>query len=1042
MKIPIPSLRDTARTMSCVMAFAAAAVSSLHAASYSWDGGGTTDTWGNATNWNPNGVPVFDNTADLEFNVSVRSTNWIGAIRTNRSLTFGTNLNTTFMVNLQDFLGGSGTARNLTMDADSGNATITVAAGVTNTIRVGNSGGGGVHGSLVLADNLDIVHNGSADLQINRPIDGAFGITKTGTGQLVLQTTNTYTGKTVLAGGRILMSAASDLRLGAAPTNYTADSLTISNGGFLVTSNSSSTNLIWNTNRGITIGAGGATWQITGFADTILGGTNMLSGSGDLMKAGSGTLTIANSNAFSGTFRTTNSFPGFVNLNHQFALANATLILTNGGAVPSFGSVAGTDFTLGGLAASASGTGSDLALTNTAGQMMTLKVGQNNQSTVYNGILSNGTNGILSQGGSLVKVGSGTLQLGGANSFSGSLTVSNGTVLATRFSTTGDFETASSINLDGGALIYDPNFNNKGLTNAPVVVNSASTLGWRNQSEFNYNLSFVGSAGFTLNADLTITNASTDTTLANAIIIGRNMTGAGNLINKGYNNISSPTNNYGPGRLNLSGTNTNWNGNLVIARGTVTFGLPTSIGNGSLILGATGDSFGAGLTGFVATNVAPANSTITFTNPIIVRSGGFRSINIGSDQRFVFSGNVTLEGSLNVNSGTFFNDRILTFSGDISGVGGLDLTRGSGGAINLVGSNSYSGPTTISNGADVVVNSLSGNAIGDVSAVTISGFNTATNQSGGTNSRLRIVTSETIGSLSAPTANAELLILTNAMLTTGGDNSSTTFGGNSAGAGGLTKVGTGTFTLAGSNRYTGNTVVDGGQLVFGTNSSLTLFIGGSGTNNSVGGAGTAFFRGTLNLDLASASTNLGDAWSVVTVAVPAYDGSFQVSGFTNNGGNWTLGTNGVIYRFSQSIGVLLVTNAPTNNYDSWVSYWQGVDTNFTDTAGTADPDGDQFDNNKEFAFDGNPTVGSPALLTATKSGTNTVFNYVALNTDATYTVKSTTNLATGPWTNAAVTVTNAGDQSGINLPSDYTRREFTVPGVGNLFFQVEASFTP
>jgi hypothetical protein len=57
-------------------------------------------------------------------------------------------------------------------------------------------------------------------------------------------------------------------------------------------------------------------------------------------------------------------------------------------------------------------------------------------------------------------------------------------------------------------------------------------------------------------------------------------------------------------------------------------------------------------------------------------------------------------------------------------------------------------------------------------------------------------------------------------------------------------------------------------------------------------------------------------------------------------------------------------------------------------------------------------------------------------------VKSTTNLATGPWTNAAVTVTNAGDQSGINLPSDYTRREFTVPGVGNLFFQVEASFTP
>ena len=796
--------------------------------------------------------------------------------------------------------------------------------------------------------------------------------------------------------------------------------------------------MIWNTNRGITIGAGGATWQITGVVDTILGGTNMLSGSGDLMKAGSGTLTIANSNAFSGTFRTTNSFPGSVNLNHQFALANATLILTNSGAVPSFGSVAGTDFTLGGLAASASGTGSDLALTNTAGQMMTLKVGQNNQSTVYSGILS--------QGGSLVKVGSGTLQLGGANSFSGSLTVSDGTVLATRFSSTGDFDTASSINLDGGALIYDPNFNNKGLTNAPVVVNSASTLGWRNQSAFNYNLSFVGSAGFTLNADLTITNASTDTTLANVITIGRNMTGSGNLINEGYNNISSPTNNYGPGRLNLSGTNTNWNGNLVIAKGTVNFGNAGSnaVGNGTIILGTTGDSFGAGLSGFVSTNVVPGNTTITFTNPIIVRSGGFRSINIGSDHRFNFTGNVTLEGTLNVNSAAFtFWDRTVTLAGNISGVGGLDLTRSSlSGAINLLGSNNYTGPTTISNGADVVANSASSNAIGDLSAVTISGFSANPNYNGGTNSRLRVSISETIGSLSAPTANADLVISTNAVLTTGGDNTSTTYAGNSSGAGGLTKVGTGTFTLAGSNRYTGNTVVDGGQLLLATNGSLSFLVGTNGTNNSVSGSGSAFFQGAFNIDLAAASTNAGDSWTLVSVAVPAYDGGFSVAGFTNNSGTWSFGTNGVTYQFTQGTGVLTVINTNANAYDDWATYWQGLYPGFTNTAPEADPDGDSFDNNKEFAFDGNPAVGTPALLQVVPSGSDAVFRWTARNSGVSYQVQGSTNLLAAWTNNDSVTISNSLDQSGISLPGEYTRKEFVVPAIGNSFQRIQATVAP
>jgi autotransporter-associated beta strand protein len=258
----------------------------------------------------------------------------------------------------------------------------------------------------------------------------------------------------------------------------------------------------------------------------------------------------------------------------------------------------------------------------------------------------------------------------------------------------------------------------------------------------------------------------------------------------------------------------------------------------------------------------------------------------------------------------------------------------------------------------------------------------------------------------------------------------------------LTKVGAATVTFAGTaaNTYNGNIIINDGVLEFRSTSSQTFTIGGVGTNNAVSGPGSAFFRGAFNFDLASASTNDGDSWTIVAPATTkAYDGGFSVTGFTNNSGVWTRGTNGVIYRFAQSNSILSVgTNAPVAGYPAWVGYWQTVFTNFTATATGDDPDGDGFKNGTEFAFDGVPMVGSPALLSAVKNGTNALLSWVQRNSGVTYTVKSTTNLATGGWTNAAVTVTNAADQSGINLTNDYTRRSFTVPGTDNLFFRVEA----
>ena len=124
--------------------------------------------------------------------------------------------------------------------------------------------------------------------------------------------------------------------------------------------------------------------------------------------------------------------------------------------------------------------------------------------------------------------------------------------------------------------------------------------------------------------------------------------------------------------------------------------------------------------------------------------------------------------------------------------------------------------------------------------------------------------------------------------------------------------------------------------------------------------------------------------------------------------------------------------SPYLTYSDWVGAWalSGPNTN-----PTADPDNDGFDNNSEYAFGGNPTNPTPYLINI--SGAN--ISYLGLTNNAVpspYTVQNTTNLATGPWTNYAVTVSNATDQLNIPLPTYYQRKEFTVPvtaGTNNFY---------
>jgi hypothetical protein len=232
------------------------------------------------------------------------------------------------------------------------------------------------------------------------------------------------------------------------------------------------------------------------------------------------------------------------------------------------------------------------------------------------------------------------------------------------------------------------------------------------------------------------------------------------------------------------------------------------------------------------------------------------------------------------------------------------------------------------------------------------------------------------------------------------------------------------------------------------------------TTNGTASAAQAF--------TASGSSLLGS----ILVTAPA---GFELSTTGNDGflGNLTLTpTSGTVSltsiyaRIAASAGIgslsgnisLSSANATTQNvavtgnitsgtgtpYQDWVSYWttQNASFNGTSTNGTADPDGDGYVNDTEFAFDGNPTVPTATLLTTSTSAGNMTVSFIVRNTTpagASYQVQETTNLNAGfVSSNASVSVSD--NQTGILVPDQYQRRQFTVPMADpKKFYRVHAT---
>ena len=713
-------------------------------------------------------------------------------------------------------------------------------------------------------------------------------------------------GSAITAGGLIFDTAGYSLTTVNGGTTYT---LTLGSSGIAVNSTSSTATQLSGTVSAaalpISIAAGGA------FSYT------------------SGTFSSSGKTVFSGTSGTvtggTASFAGTENFDtgasNYGGVQGATLINTAG--TMTFTPNTGNAFYIGG--SNVSGVNSTLNVTGG-----TVQVSSNTRIFIGDGY--NGTASLL---------GNGTLSIGGST---GAASFSTGTTTNNTAWTLGSNSGATgAINL---------------LGNGTLATARVFAAGGTGNGSINFNGGTLQATGTTLAIPNTVTTAIQDnggTIDSNgfAISLAANITHGGTAATDGGLTIKA-----GSGSTTLSGTLSFTGGLTTNTLTTLTannsYTGPTLVSAGELYANGTGI---LPLSTSAVTVASGANVTVgnhaggtfqTMTNNFTLNGTGTSVSALSSSGTlaagalaFLNSGGFSLTGNFNLASNSLIYDNPatqtgnITFSGVISGVGGLTLAGAgsSGTAVNIALTNANTYGTTnattqftnFTSSPQMTVNLTTvNNVLPTNTALTLGGV--PTGQGGTYNGNVSValggINQTVAGLTTGGTSGTYSIVGNSATLSTFTVNNtaSSTFTGILGGTGtnnnnlALTKTGTGTLTLTGANTYTGATTINNGTLNLGgstANGSITgsaLALGGGTLNYSRTGTNTQTFTGTT---INSGGSSITNAVSTDTLALGAIT--------RNSGGTVNFTGPGAITTTSANTATSILGGWATYGLNDWAA---------------------------------------------------------------------------------------------------------------------------
>ncbi|MBD9415562.1 autotransporter domain-containing protein [Pseudomonas sp. PDM16] len=436
-------------------------------------------------------------------------------------------------------------------------------------------------------------------------VTGAGSMSKTGSATLTLTGNSTYTGSTELAWGRMLAGNSGAFSGGSA--------FTVGSGGTLDLNS-------FDQSIGSLAGAGSVS---LGSANLTAGGDNtstsfsgVISGTGSLSKAGSGTLTLTGANTY----------------------GNTTIS-------------AGT------LTASVSSLGSGGVL--------------NNASLVFHQTTDASFGNTISGSGRLTKTGTGNLALSGANTYQGGTTLNGGTLTVEHETAlgTGELTVAGNATLDTSSSLELDN---------DITINGATELTLTGDQNLTLHGMLAGNGSLTKNGTYGLSLSGTNTFSGDLNLLGGSVTLAGdNVLTQSNLNIASGATAYIAGSNGFNGLS--GEGTLTVGVGyTVSVGGDDtgSTFDGNVISGGILDKLGTGTLELNGDSLVQMGTRVS-AGALVVGStpGSIASlesdVEVASDAALAGSGNI--DGTVTVADG----GHLALISGSTLSVGSLVLNADS-----------------------------------------------------------------------------------------------------------------------------------------------------------------------------------------------------------------------------------------------------------------------------------------------------------------------------------------------------------------------------